>query len=112
MEALKLEDVCTQIEVDNEHVFVLRDDGAPQKLEDGAVRRSKLLVQLLESIAGQARGSRDRCTLPVDPNALDTWRKYVELQLTKGSSDEERSTIEDLVTLVKVLSLSTLRQVT
>lgn len=105
MEALKLEDVCTQIEVDNEYVFVLRDDEAPQKLEDGAVRRSKLLVQLLESKAGQA-------TLPVDPNALDTWRKYVELQLTKGSSDEERSDIEDLVTLAKVLSLSTLRQVT
>ena len=101
MEALKHEDVCTRIEIDNEHVFVLRDGEAPQKLAEGAVRRSKLLVELLESKPGQA-------TLPVDQNSLDSWRKYVELQLAKEESgDEEQSSIDDLVMLVKVLSLST-----
>lgn len=85
-----------KIEVDREHVFLLRKENEKQKLEDKIVRRSKLLTDLLDSKPGQA-------TLPVDAGSLDGWRKYVQIYLTKERS-EELSNIanEDMVMLVKV----------
>lgn len=96
MAETKHEATYTRIKVENEQVFVLRDDETLEELEEGAVRRSELLVQLLESKPGTA-------SLPVDPSSLNSWRKYVHLQLQKDdSADEGLPNINDLVILVKV----------
>lgn len=91
-----------QIEVDQEHVFVLFNEER-QQLEEGAVRRSKLLTDLLDSQPGQA-------TLPVDAASLHNWRKHVQLQLTdesyEGLSNVEAK--EEMVRLMKVRVLCSL----
>lgn len=86
-----------KIEVDHEHVFVLRNDNQRQQLEEGAVRRSKLLTDLLDSKPGS------QALLPVGSDCLDGWRKYVQLQLADDSSEGLPNFVnEDMVMLVKV----------
>lgn len=84
-----------KIEVDHEHVFVLCNNDERQQLEEVAVRRSKLLTDLLESKPGS------QATLPVDAGCLDGWRKYVQLQ-TEESSLSNVAEHHDMLMLVKV----------
>ena len=85
-----------KIEVDREHVFLLRKENQKQQLEDRIVRRSKLLTDLLDSKPGQA-------ILPVDAGSLDGWRKYVQIHLTEERGEDVSNVAnEEMVMLVKV----------